>query len=318
VEPRSSSFRVGDWLVEPHWNRIGRDGETVKLEPRVMRLLATLAAVPDRPLQRQELLDSVWPDTFVNEEALSRAISQLRRAFGDDAKAPRYLQTVHKAGYCLIAHVGDAADRQASPAPQLSPAPAQAQPPRRRRWLPAAAIPLLLLAGLGGLLLYRGFAPSLQPVALRTLVPLTSDLGREIDPAVSPNGSRVAYLASSGAGYDIFVRDVDGGAPLRLTGDRLAKGHLTWSPNGDRLAFVAADIAAEGDTAAIYVLPLTGGGARKLVDLPSWSFGLDWSPDGRTLAYADAARGEKPGTSSSTCKVERHGPSPGAPPRLGT
>ena len=40
-----------------------------------MRLLATLAAVPGRPLQRQELLESVWPDTFVNEEALSRAIS---------------------------------------------------------------------------------------------------------------------------------------------------------------------------------------------------------------------------------------------------
>ena len=252
-----------------------------------MRLLATLAAVPGRPLQRQELLESVWPDTFVNEEALSRAISQLRRAFGDDAKAPRYLQTVHKGGYCLIAPVRDAVNQEASPAPP--------SPPSLRRWLLAATAPLLLLFWLGGLSLYSGFAPSPQPVALRSLVPLTSDPGREIDPAVSPDGSRVAYLASSETGYDVFVRGVDGGAPLRLTRDSLEKGHLTWSPNSDRLAFVAANARDVNDTAAIYVLPLAGGVARKLVDLPSWSFGLDWSPDGRTLAYSDAARGEKPG-----------------------
>ena len=125
AEPRPLSFVVGDWLVEPHWNRICRGEETVKLEPRVMRLLVTLAAVPDRPLQRQELLDTVWPDTFVNEEALSRAVSQLRRAFGDDAKAPRYLQTVHKGGYCLIAPVRDTAAHDASHA---SPVPAPPSP----------------------------------------------------------------------------------------------------------------------------------------------------------------------------------------------
>ena len=284
------SFVVGDWLVEPHWNRICRGEETVKLEPRVMRLLVTLAAVPDRPLQRQELLDTVWPDTFVNEEALSRAVSQLRRAFGDDAKAPRYLQTVHKGGYCLIAPVRDTAAHDASHA---SPVPAPPSP-HGRGGLLAAAIPLLLLVLLGGLFLYRGLAPSPQPIAVRPLVPLTSDPGREIDPALSPDGSRVAYLASTDTGYDVFVRGMDGGAALRLTHDTLAKGHLTWSPNGDRVAFVAADVLAEGGTAAIYVLPLAGGGPRKLVDLPSWSFGLDWSPDGRTLAYADAARGEKP------------------------
>ena len=76
-------FRVGEWLVEPARNRIGRDGAFRKLEPRVMRLLATLAAAAGRPLSRGALLDAVWPDVTVNEEALSRAISQLRRALDE-------------------------------------------------------------------------------------------------------------------------------------------------------------------------------------------------------------------------------------------
>ena len=280
-EPRSTPFRVGEWLAEPDWNRIRRDGETVKLEPRVMRLLATLAAAPGRPLLRQELLDTVWPDTFVNEEALSRAVSQLRRALGDDPKSPRYLQTVHKGGYCLIASVTEARD-EAAPAPAAAAAPA---PSRRRLW----AIPLLVLAVIAAAILYLGVRPDPQS-PLRSLVPLTSDPGREIDPAVSPDGRRVAYLASTETGYDLFVRGMDGGAPVRLTRNALAKGHPAWSPSGDRLAFVAAD----GDSAAIYVQPVAGGEAAKLVDLPSWSFGLDWSPDGRTLAYVDAAPGEAP------------------------
>jgi Tol biopolymer transport system component len=139
-----------------------------------------------------------------------------------------------------------------------------------------------------GALLYFSLTPSPQPLSARPLVPLTSDPGREIDPAISPDGSRVAYLASSDTGYDLFVRDMDGGAPLRLTRSRLTKGHPAWSPDGDRLAFVAA----EGTSAAIYLLSMQGGQPAKLIDLPSWSFGLDWSPDGRTLTYVDAAPGE--------------------------
>ena len=283
---RVSRFYVGDWLVEPSWNRISRAGETVKLEPRVMKLLNTLAASPGCPLQRQQLLDTIWPETFVNEEALSRAVSQLRRALGDDSRTPRYVETVHKAGYCLIAPVSATAEPGASSAP-----PPGRRDPHRLGWLLPAAVALFLLGGIGAFLLYRDLGSSTEPAALRRLVPLTSDPGREIDPAISPDGTRVAYLASGESGYDLFVRGIDGSAALRLTGDGRAKGHLAWSPSGDRLAFVAA----EGNAAAIYILPSSGGEARKLIDLPAWSFGLDWSPDGRTLAYADSAPGDKPG-----------------------
>ena len=281
AEPRLAPFRVGACLVEPAWNRIVRDGHAVKLEPRVMRLLTVLAAAPARPLQRQQLLDSVWPEVTVNEEALSRAVSQLRRALGDDPRAPRYVETVHKGGYCLIAPVeaAEAAD---------APAAKAARP--RRRW--AWALIAVLAIALAAVSIYRAAAPSSDAApALRPLVPLTSDPGREIDPAVSPDGTRVAYLASVDGGYDLFVRDVEDGAPLRLTRNKLAKGHPAWSPDGRRIALVAAD----GEAAAIYLIRVQDGAATKLIDLPSWSWGLDWSPDGRTLACSDAGPGEAPG-----------------------
>jgi Tol biopolymer transport system component/DNA-binding winged helix-turn-helix (wHTH) protein len=280
---RSSAFRVGDWLVEPAWNRIRGHGGAVKLEPRVMRLLATLAASPGRPLPRQELLETIWPDVLVNEEALSRAVSQLRRALGDDPRAPRFIETVHKGGYCLIAPVADASAETAR-APNL-------KAERDGRRLPWRLLPILAVGLAAVFLIYQSLAPAPRPQAPRRLVPLTSEPGREIDPAVSPDGRRIAYLASSGADYDLFMRDMVGGAPVRLTRSALAKGHPVWSPAGDRIAFIAAD----GDAAAIYFVSAKGGAAAKLIDLSSWSFGLDWSPDGRTLAYSDAAPGETAG-----------------------
>jgi Tol biopolymer transport system component/DNA-binding winged helix-turn-helix (wHTH) protein len=273
---QTAPFRVGDWLAEPAWNRLTRGGAVVKLEPLVMRLLVTIAAAPGRPLSRQQLLDAVWPDTIVNEEALSRAVSQLRRALNDDPKAPRYVQTVHKGGYCLIAPVAEALPRATTP-----PLKTEAV---RRGWL-------LLVAGLAGALLsWLALRPD-QPPALAPLAPITSDPGREIDPAVSPDGRRVAYLASVDGGYDVFVRDMDGAAPLRVTRSPLSKGHLAWSPRSDRIAFVGASGAA----AAIYVVPATGGEPVRIMGLPAWSYGLDWSPDGRTIAFSDAAPGETAG-----------------------
>ena len=281
VEPRESPFRVGEWTAEPAWNRIRRNGDTLKLEPRVMRLLATLAAAPGRPLSRQQLLDFVWPDVLVNEEALSRAVSQLRRALGDEPRAPRFVETVHKGGYCLIAPVSDG---PAQPRAELEPKPAKTR--FRLIW----PLVVILAAAIVAAIFYSGEPRSPAREPLKLLMPLTSEPGREIDPAVSPDGARVVYLASGTSGYDLFVRGIDDAAPVRLTSNPLSKGHPVWSPDGKRIAFVAA----KGDAAAIYLVRSTGGTAAKLIDLPSWSFGLDWSPDGRTLAYSDANPGETP------------------------
>jgi len=109
-------FWVGEWLVEPDLNRITRSERTVSIEPKVIEVLVTLASQPGTVIAKKEILRSVWHDVYVSEDALLYAISELRRAFGDDAKNPQVIETIPRRGYRLIAPV-----TQSAPVTKLQP-----------------------------------------------------------------------------------------------------------------------------------------------------------------------------------------------------
>src|SRR5207244_10909189 len=98
-------FTVGTWLVRPKLNSVSRNGKTAHLEPKVIQVLVYLAEHPDEVIPKERLIQAVWADTFVTDDVLTRAISELRRAFEDDPKDPRFIQTIPKGGYRLIAPV---------------------------------------------------------------------------------------------------------------------------------------------------------------------------------------------------------------------
>src|SRR5512146_561232 len=70
-----------------------------------MQVLLQLASHSNQVLSKEQLMHAVWPDTFVSEDVLTRCISELRRVFEDDARAPRFIQTIPKTGYRMIAQV---------------------------------------------------------------------------------------------------------------------------------------------------------------------------------------------------------------------
>ena len=100
-----ADFRLGPWRVEPGLNRISCNGSSLRLEPKVMEVLVCLAGQPGEPVTKKQLLRTVWPDTFVSDDVLTRSISELRRVFADDAKDAHFIQTIPKRGYRLIAPV---------------------------------------------------------------------------------------------------------------------------------------------------------------------------------------------------------------------
>ena len=101
----SSDFRVGLWTVHPSLNTLSENGTTARIEPKVMQVLVCLASQPGVAVTKDEILKTVWADTFVSEDVLIRSISELRRVFEDDARHPNFIETIPKRGYRLMATV---------------------------------------------------------------------------------------------------------------------------------------------------------------------------------------------------------------------
>ena len=96
-------FRLAEWSVRPAEGTASGAGTTVRLEPKVMDVLVYLATHAGRVVPKDELLGAVWPDTHVQDVVLARGISEARRLLGDDARRPRFIETLPKRGYRLIA-----------------------------------------------------------------------------------------------------------------------------------------------------------------------------------------------------------------------
>jgi TolB-like protein len=97
-------FRIGEsHHVEPSLNSVTGPTGMVRLEPKVMQVLVCLANHAGGVVAKELFMQTVWPDTFVTDDVLTRAISELRRLFGDEVKEPRFIQTIPKSGYRLIA-----------------------------------------------------------------------------------------------------------------------------------------------------------------------------------------------------------------------
>jgi DNA-binding winged helix-turn-helix (wHTH) protein/Tfp pilus assembly protein PilF len=131
---RPNGFLVGEWQVAPPLNLLVRGEEQVRLEPRVMDVLAHLAEHADEVVSKEELIEHVWKGRYTTDDVLSVAIYSLRKALGDDARRPRYVETVSRRGYRLIAPVRTATAIEASaPVPTGVPAPGQPEESRPRR-----------------------------------------------------------------------------------------------------------------------------------------------------------------------------------------
>lgn len=102
----SGNITVGEWTVEPDLGRIRRGDQTAVLEPRQMDLLIFLAQRAGQTISTDELAESVWSGRAMTDAPVYQGIAQLRKALDDNAREPRYIATVMKKGYRLVAPVG--------------------------------------------------------------------------------------------------------------------------------------------------------------------------------------------------------------------
>jgi DNA-binding winged helix-turn-helix (wHTH) protein/TolB-like protein len=166
-------FRLGEWLICPQLNTAQNGANIVRLEHKFMQVLLCLAGRPGEVISKEELIRTVWIDTFVTDDVLTRAVSELRRILKDDAKQPHIIETVSKNGYRLIAPVQRLQDFSSAREREIT---ADASARRQRKALVATAVALLAVAiTVAGALLRKPAQPakmqtrSPQPIAVLPL-----------------------------------------------------------------------------------------------------------------------------------------------------
>lgn len=114
--------QLGDWQVSPGACTVSRNGKETKVTPRSMDVLRLLIRNAGNVVSPSEFLDTIWRSPIATDHAVHKAIAELRGALEDDAHQPRYIKTVPKRGYALIAEV-----RRELPVPPIAPQASEAE-----------------------------------------------------------------------------------------------------------------------------------------------------------------------------------------------
>jgi Tol biopolymer transport system component/DNA-binding winged helix-turn-helix (wHTH) protein len=278
------SYRFEDITVDVAAMRICRGGEELALEPKSFRLLQFLIEHRDRVVSKEEIFRVVWEDRAVSDNALTRAIAQIRKVLDDDPRKPRCIDTVPTVGYRFIGMLDDSVKVQSTS--RRGPAHSWR---RGAFWLAVGATGLAVAGGLA--LWHRKPEAAVSPTSAP--VPLTTYVGSERAPSFSPGGDQIAFEwnGEKQNNFDIYVKTLGSDAtPLRLTTDPAPDRDPAWSPDGRTIAF---ERFVSGDRADLILIPALGGPERKLGEFRLWvdrsGFSPEWSNDSKWLVVPIAS-----------------------------
>jgi DNA-binding winged helix-turn-helix (wHTH) protein/Tol biopolymer transport system component len=266
----------GVYHVEPSLNSVTGPSGATRLEPKAMQVLVCLAERAGEVVAKEQLLRTVWPDTFVTDDVLTRCISELRRAFGDDAKEPRFIQTIPKSGYRLIAGLSPTRPQKLADDPQSSRLGISIVPrARHKRVLVLVAVVSLAGVAVGGWWIASTRRGTGRPPHQATLTQLTANPpGLPVTSArISPDGRYLAYADQTG----IQVRLIDTGETQRIADTRDMDVH-GWTEDGTRIRAASCDTA----TCTGWDLSLVGGTRHRS--------GAVWPATDAVIAATDGSR----------------------------
>ncbi len=235
---------------------------------------------------RQELIDSVWKDAFVTDTSLAEAVSVLRQALGDDAQAPKYIQTLHRRGYRFVApvtEIGPAPSAPAAPAPSVqASAPEVASPSLGGSLVPWTAAIICAILAAAAVWQFTTRQPAPSPIVRIRIDPVAGTTFDQRAPALilSPDSSRAAWSGCDPAGCRLYIRTLDAIEPSIIPGTEGASAPF-FSPDGRWVGFFA--------DGTLRKVAIAGGEPVSLADAPQ-PLGATWLPNGR-IVFASSARG---------------------------
>ena len=298
-------FEFGPYRIEKTERLLMRGTQAVFLPPKAVELLLVLLESSGHVVTKEELMQRVWANTFVQEVNLSRNIFHLRKAL-EETDGAKFIETIPRRGYRFVAPVKQTYDdgvsvmaHERSSSRIVVQEEIEIDAPRRDvvtkdvgtgqtrpAWLAvviAAPIVLLGLVLATGIWYSHRFArsaasapPSFQAMQIRRL----TDSGKVRCPALSPDGKMLAYVLNDNNVASIRMRNIETGSEIQVAKPTATSlDGLMFSPDGGHLFYQAG----EQGRGMIYRIPVFGGSPSKVAsDVPSH---FDISPDGNQLAF---------------------------------
>jgi len=283
---------VGEHVVDVDTLRLVTTPGAPRLTPKAAAVLLQLVRAAGRTLSRDELLNEVWKGTCPTPDVLTQAVKDLRRVLGDDLHAPRFVETLPRLGYRLVAparFIDDstaaafAPGAHADESAKAARGDAKRRPIARRWLLGAVAVATIAVLALG-LRRQQTDSAELKPrwhASAQRMI--TADPGPEHYPRISPDGTRVAYSIVDPVRHEsrIVQRSLTQSRLIDVSeGDAGNEFYPVWSPDGMSIAF-----ARQGGDECDIMLASAFGGTERLVDrcvVASVTY-FSWTPDGRSL-----------------------------------
>ena len=249
-------------------------------------LLVVLVANQGRILEKDFLLSEVWPDSFVEEGNITYNIRQLRKALGDDAQTPRFIETIPRRGYRFIANVEkiweeDSLDNH--PSLESGDLEEAAEPTRRRYVLAiAVAVAVVSVLALGAWLAGTRNVKAAPILSTPFLSEKLSTDGMVAHAALSPDGKFIVYVHRDGLKESLWIRQFDtlNNTQIVAPGDYFYGG-LCISQDGQLLYFARG--SSGNNKLSVYRMPIFGGAPQMIADsTQGW---ISVSQDGRRLSF---------------------------------
>ncbi len=317
-------FEFEEFRLDVSEKALLRGGEVVSITPKVFDTLQLLVENAGHLVAKEEILQQIWPERFIEESNLTFNIKMLRKALGDDAAKPRFIETVPRRGYRFIApvkvlrvgpelvHAPASAHATNGYAPAIAPIHA-AEPTLARLSNNGTASDISLAsreaASVSGFtrmdrVLLLGFIVCLAVVALaltllkdsdRTIasrlnglqIERLSEAGNNAAAAISPDGKLIAYATREAGKPVIWLRQLATGRSLQImppSGETIAG--ISFSRNGEYLYYLHLQEMGFMDASRVSIL---GGTPTRF--LSGIHGGFSFSPDDTRVAYGRIENG---------------------------